>query len=574
MVYRLACMDVGVSPISYYIRHRSDNHLNLNYRCMSPKALKALSIALVTNTAVTILDLEHDGIEAEGAQYLMEMLAENCFIQTLNLSNNELRTWGVEVLCRMLPLNISLKCIKLSGNKLTNNDAAFFADALSANLRISELDLSYNEFGDKGAEFLGQMIATNESLETLNLSWNQIQTQGAVALSAGLRVNITLKVLDLSYNGFGNEGAIAIGETLKSNNTLLELNLSTNHINNEGVSMLCKGLEINDNVKILYLSNNPITVEGALNLLEVMKKNEKSNLEKISIKNVLVNESFMELLKSITQIRPQFQIEIKGVGGFLAGKQPRRHDPMKVIQDYLDKRKLRLSDFFRNMDKAGNMSVPVSDFRKALQQHNIPLDLVQVEDLINKLDKENTGAIDYRNLVDTRKRMIQEQREQFRKEETRQRKEQQKTQRVLNTLNSAMKAITPRSSIVISPSQVKLPDIQPLEASSSRRLSATLLSSWHHAVMSNSSRYSVPTLSRIQVHRPFSNFNNAPSVSGAMLGSSSQAHSISQPELVPKLHVRSLSCPSVTSKLEAHPVTKSRPATSFRTVQVPPSGHK
>ncbi|XP_072350284.1 uncharacterized protein [Scyliorhinus torazame] len=395
-VYRKACEDVGVSPISYYIRHHHDVHLNLNYRCMSPKAVKALSIALVTNTSVTTLELEHDGINAEGVQYLMEMLVENCFIQTLNLSNNELRTWGVEVLCKMLPLNISLKCIKLSGNKLKSKDAAYFADTLSSNFRISELDLSYNAFGDKGAELLGQMLATNESLEKLNLRWNQIQTEGAVALSAGLRMNVTLKVLDVSYNGFGNEGVLAMGETLKFNNTLLELRLDTNHINNEGVTMLCKGMDINDNVKLLCLSNNPITVDGALRLLEVVRKNDKSNLETIRLKNVLVNETFMELLKNITHDHPQFQIETKGIGGSIVGSQPGRTDPMKVIQDYLDKRKLRLSDFFRNMDKVGNMSVPVSDFRKALQQFNIPLDLVQVEELLSKLDHDNTGAIDYR----------------------------------------------------------------------------------------------------------------------------------------------------------------------------------
>uniref|UniRef100_UPI00398F0411 leucine-rich repeat-containing protein 74A n=1 Tax=Pristiophorus japonicus TaxID=55135 RepID=UPI00398F0411 len=573
-LYRMACKDVGVNPMSYYIRHHSDTHLNLNYRCMSPKALKALSIALVTNTSVTILELEHDGINAEGVQYLMEMLAENCFIQTLNLSNNELRTWGVEVLCRMLPLNISLKCINLAGNKLLNNDAAFFDEALSANFRVTELDLSYNEFGDKGAEFLGHMIANNEGLEILNLSWNQIQTQGAVALSAGLRINTNLKVLDLSYNGFGNEGAFAIGDTLKFNSTLLEINLSTNHINNEGAAMLCKGLEVNETLKILYLSNNPITVAGALYLLEVMKKNDKTSLEKISIKNVLVNESFMEQLNSIIHDRPAFQIETRGVGGFIVGSRQRQIDPMKVIQDYLDKRKLRLSDFFRNMDKARNMSVPVSDFRKVLQQLNIPLDLVQVEDLINKLDTDNTGAIDYRNLVDSRKRMIRDQREQLRKEETRQRKESHKTQRVLKTLKSAMKAITPRSSIVISAGQIKLPDIQPLESSSARRLSATPLGSWHHAVTSIGNRYWVPTLSRVQGHRPLSHSDNMPSASGVRSDVSLRQHSISQPDLVPKSPMHSLSCPNMTSNQELDPVTKSRPATLFRTVKAPPSETK
>lgn len=37
------------------------------------------------------------------------------------------------------------------------------------------------------------------------------------------------------------------------------------------------------------------------------------------------------------------------------------------LKDYLDERKLRLWDFFRNIDKDGTMRVPVADFRRAVQ---------------------------------------------------------------------------------------------------------------------------------------------------------------------------------------------------------------
>lgn len=38
-----------------------------------------------------------------------------------------------------------------------------------------------------------------------------------------------------------------------------------------------------------------------------------------------------------------------------------------LLKDYLDQRKLRLWDFFRNIDKDGIMRVSVTDFRKAVQ---------------------------------------------------------------------------------------------------------------------------------------------------------------------------------------------------------------
>lgn len=43
------------------------------------------------------------------------------------------------------------------------------------------------------------------------------------------------------------------------------------------------------------------------------------------------------------------------------------HSFSDVYKDYLDQRKLRLWDFFRNIDKDGTMRVPVADFRKAVQ---------------------------------------------------------------------------------------------------------------------------------------------------------------------------------------------------------------
>ncbi|KAJ3613922.1 hypothetical protein NHX12_020165 [Muraenolepis orangiensis] len=209
------------------------------------------------------------------------------------------------------------------------------AIALVSNYRVKQLDLSHNTFSGRGGEHLGQMLANNEGLETLDLSWNHLRMKGAVAFSAGLKVNITLKHLDLSWNGFGNEGALAMGEALKYNNTLVHLNLNNNRITNEGVGMLCKGLEFNDTLRVLL--------------------------------NVLVNENFVRLLETTCLEHPSLEVHYGGVGGFIAKKPPKRLDPMKVIQDYLDQRKLRLWDFFRNIDKDGTMRVPVADFRKAVQ---------------------------------------------------------------------------------------------------------------------------------------------------------------------------------------------------------------
>ncbi|XP_041669160.1 leucine-rich repeat-containing protein 74A [Cheilinus undulatus] len=495
-VYLQACKLVGVVPVSYFIRNINSPTMMLNHHGLGPLGCKALAIALVTDMNINTLELADNNVQAEGAKYLVEMLRANFTIQHLDLSDNHLLSMGAEYVAKLLLDNISLKSLKLSGNGFTDDDARYFAEALSANARIKELNLSHNAFCGKGGEHLGQLLANNEGLEVLDLSWNHLRMKGAVALSAGLKVNMMLKHLDLSWNGFGNEGALAMGEALKFNNTLVHLNLNNNHLTNEGAGMLCRGLEFNDTLRVLLLAYNSLTVEGALALVNMVKNTSKTALEEINICNVLVNETFLNLLEVACQEHPSLDVQYGGVGGFIAKKPPKRVDPMKVIQDYLDQRKLRLWDFFRNIDKDGTMRVPTADFRKAVQQSSIPLDRYQIEELIQRLDRDRTGMVDYRGLADTRKQMMRDHRRQLRKVESRQKKEKQKSDRILKTFQSAVEAVTPRSSMVMSPGGTKE------DSSGPQHFSATPLSSWHHIVMSNSSRYSVTNLSNEHIHLP------------------------------------------------------------------------
>lgn len=126
-----------------------------------------------------------------------------------------------------------------------------------------------------------------------------------------------------------------------------------------------------------------------------------------------------------------------------------------------------------------------------------------------------------RGLADTRKQMMRDQRRQMRKVESRQKKEKQKSDRILKTFQSAVEAVTPHSSVVISPGGAKE------ESSGPQPFSATPLSSWHHIVMSNSSRYSVTNLSNEHVHLPL--------IGGTTLyrpTSSTAMRSYSQPNLL------------------------------------------
>ncbi|KAG8126352.1 hypothetical protein E2320_021441 [Naja naja] len=354
-LYREACKLVGVIPVSYFIRNMEQPVMNLNHHGLGPKGTKAIAIALVSNTTITHLELQDNWILAEGTTYLVQMLRENCYIQEMNISHNHLNKDGAEAICRMFYNNISnIRSIRLAGNDFRDEAAPYFSESLIANYRVIELDLSYNEFAEKGGELFGQ-------------------------------ANGTLKILNLSWNGFGNEGAFALGEALKVNTMLAELDISNNHISNEGAIKLSKGLEMNGSLRILKMSQNLLTVEGASALLMSIRKNSKSRMEEINISNVLVNESFIRLLDHVCEVQPELDIVYGGIGGHIVQKTEH--------QVYLEANKLKPWDYFRSMDKYGDMKIPVAEFRKAMML--IPLKRLQVVELVHKLDPNRTGFVDY-----------------------------------------------------------------------------------------------------------------------------------------------------------------------------------
>ena len=122
---------------------------------------------------------------------------------------------------------------------------------------------------------------------------------------------------------------------------------------------------------------------------------------------------------------------------------------------------------------------------------------------------------------------MKDHRRHLRKTESRQKKEKQKSDRILKTFQSAVEAVTPRESMVMSPGGAKD------NSSGPQHFSATPLSSWHHIVMSNSSRYSVTNLSSEHVHLPHHHHQQQRPTSSPAMRSYSQPNLDDSPRSVP-----------------------------------------
>lgn len=81
---------------------------------------------------------------------------------------------------------------------------------------------------------------------------------------------------------------------------------------------------------------------------------------------------------------------------------------LAIIQEYLDRKRMRLLDLFAQADKDKNWVVSRQEFRNIIRSWRIPLTEVDLEDLILALDRDNSDALDYRELAVGRQSYLEE----------------------------------------------------------------------------------------------------------------------------------------------------------------------
>uniref|UniRef100_A0AAQ5XBP4 Uncharacterized protein n=1 Tax=Amphiprion ocellaris TaxID=80972 RepID=A0AAQ5XBP4_AMPOC len=95
-LYLQACRQMRTVPVSSFICHLDKTDLNWNHYGVGPQGVKALAIALQSDTVITHLELEDNSLRAEGIRPLMEMLHQNTTIQTSTFSSlsNRATAWS------------------------------------------------------------------------------------------------------------------------------------------------------------------------------------------------------------------------------------------------------------------------------------------------------------------------------------------------------------------------------------------------------------------------------------------------------------------------------------------------
>ncbi|XP_061174832.1 leucine-rich repeat-containing protein 74B-like isoform X2 [Saccostrea echinata] len=405
--YLHICEETGVIPASYFLNNIQEKEFTMKYHGLGPNGAKAIAWPLKTNKKIEKINLEGNWIEAEGSIYLAKMLKNNIYVTELHLAENRIGNEGAEAISDMLQKNDMIYSLDLSGNNIEDYGAEKICRMLLKNSSIKHLYLANNNFEERAAGWLREVLITNETLETVDLSWNHLRTRGAVAIAEGVQENYGLRVLNLAMNGFAQDGSEAMGKALKNNRTLLELDLSHNRIPEAGAAAISQGLQHNDTLKVLRMASNPLGGDGPLQLLNVISNNDMSEIRVLDLTDVLVTPAFKELQETLEKERILTVHYGNIVGEVFDFSSIRyddpfcefRRDPMSLLIEYCKDAGYRLVDLFHDFDRDGNHLISKEEFIMGIKKAGVKISIRQLEILMEGLDLNKDGSIEYSELV-------------------------------------------------------------------------------------------------------------------------------------------------------------------------------
>ena len=74
-------------------------------------------------------------------------------------------------------------------------------------------------------------------------------------------------------------------------------------------------------------------------------------------------------------------------------------DPGTLLRNYIAKEHVQIVDLFRKLDRDGSMQVSVKEFAEGLRKSQVGLTQYEVDRIIDVLDADKDGEIDYSEFV-------------------------------------------------------------------------------------------------------------------------------------------------------------------------------
>ncbi|KAM7019664.1 LOW QUALITY PROTEIN: leucine-rich repeat-containing protein 74A [Passerculus sandwichensis] len=209
----------------------------------------------------------------------------------------------------------------------------------------------------------------------INLNHHVLGPKGVKDIVSAVVSNTTITQLEFEDSCILVEGAICIGEMLKDTglNTPITYTLITVWPTFLMLLILYYSLGILGTKKTVkpVQSLDPSFLYSLLFFQNISNKHLDTSGAKAIASLLLVNLSYLNVFQLLGdlmgQMHPELDVIYSKVKGCIT-KIQQHPNPMEVIQNSLKEHNLQLENFFGNIDKDGNIKIPVAAFWKAMMQ--------------------------------------------------------------------------------------------------------------------------------------------------------------------------------------------------------------
>eukprot|EP00117_Sycon_ciliatum_P035624 scpid36207/ scgid4449/ Protein phosphatase 1 regulatory subunit 37; Leucine-rich repeat-containing protein 68 len=191
--------------------------------------LCVIAAALKCNTTLAHLYLGDNGLTADDAVALGQMLKGNRRLELLDIRDNHFLDQGVTILCQALSTQEQgLNALVLWNNRFTVKAVGAMSTMLALHRSLHTLEVGRNRLGNDGMEGLKLGLMRNRSIQRLGIMELGLTTTGTIALAEYIGESPVLETVNVRRNNIRIGGLLALARAHKLSNSLIKLDVDTN----------------------------------------------------------------------------------------------------------------------------------------------------------------------------------------------------------------------------------------------------------------------------------------------------------------------------------------------------------
>jgi hypothetical protein len=133
---------------------------------------------------------------------------------------------------------------------------------------------------------------------------------------------------------------------------------------------------------------------GCFSIVKILQKNPNTKLELIDFSDIIVDKFYREEYEKFRALFPN--IQVKTGCDELKLKPKAKINPIVKLKNFVDKRNLKILDFFLEYDKDSSMTVTKADFLAGIKNIGLTLTDEELTQLVSEVDLDSSGNVNYR----------------------------------------------------------------------------------------------------------------------------------------------------------------------------------